>query len=466
MKEKTKKMMAAYGLMIVMLAGCGNNAAPQPQTSSPKQVQATTVPVEKEAEVFDIERPNTENYKLKEVVVFSRHNIRAPLSSNGSINEIATPHEWFKWTGKSSELSLKGGILETEMGQYFRKWLEDEEFIPENYVPADGETRFYANTKQRTIATTQYFSSGMLPAANVDIEQRGEFGKMDDTFNPKLHFTSPAYEEAVLKQINERSGENGIESEVSKLNYDLLTDILDYKDSEGYKSGELKDFALDDTEIILEDGEEPNMKGSLKTACQLSDALVLQYYEEPDEKKAAFGKEVTPEQWAELAQIKETYGHVLQSAPLLSLNMANPLLKEIKGELDNEGRKFSFLCGHDVNITNILSSLDVTEYELPYTLETKVPIGSKLVFEKWEANDGKEYMAVELMYQSTAQLRQNAMLGLDNPPVIYPLSFEGIEKKDDGLYLFEDIAARFDEAINKYDEMVEEYSDDALQEAA
>ena len=457
-------------ILCLQFAGC-RSAVRQPQnTETAGRAEETSVQSGEEnsaenSEVFEIERPNTQDYKLKEVVVFSRHNIRAPLSSNGSVNEIATPHEWVKWTANSSELSLKGGILETEMGQYFRKWLESEELIPENYIPEDGETRFYANSKQRTIATAQYFSSGMLPAANVDIERRGEFGKMDDTFNPKLHFSSAEYEADVLAQINEICGENGIEGAVSQLNYDLLTDVIDYKDSEGYKSGELGDLKTDDTEIILEDGKEPAMKGSLKTACQISDALVLQYYEEPDEKKAAFGKDLTLDQWAEIANIKEVYGKVLQSAPMLALNMADPLLEEIKGELENDSRKFTFLCGHDVNITNILSSLEVEQYELPYTLETNVPIGSKLVFEKWENSEGKQFVCVEFVYQSTEQLRNNTPLTLDTPPVIYPISFKDMEKNEDGLYTFEDIDGRFEKAINAYYDMEKQYTG-SLAEAA
>ena len=56
------------------------------------------------------------------------------------------------------------------MGQFFRKWLVSEGLISENHLPAEGTMRFYANSMQRTIATTQYFSSGLLPVANVEIE--------------------------------------------------------------------------------------------------------------------------------------------------------------------------------------------------------------------------------------------------------------------------------------------------------
>ena len=97
-----------------------------------------------------------DDYTLKEVVVLSRHNIRSPLSGNGSILDLATKHEWFHWSSAASELSLRGGILETEMGEYFRKWVVSEELMSENYQPEKNEVRFYANAKQRTIATANY----------------------------------------------------------------------------------------------------------------------------------------------------------------------------------------------------------------------------------------------------------------------------------------------------------------------
>lgn len=44
-------------------------------------------------------------------------------------------------------------------------------------------------------------------------------------------------------------------------------------------------------------------------------------------------------------------------------------------------RKFSFICGHDSNMTAILSALGTYPYELPKSLEGRVPFGVKLVIE-------------------------------------------------------------------------------------
>ena len=117
-------------------------------------------------------------YTLKEVVVMSRHNIRSPLSSGGAAYQRVTPHQWFKWSSPSSQLSLRGGVLETEMGQFFRQWVVSEGLLPDNYRPEGDEVLFYANSRQRTFATAKYFSAGFLPFANVEITHKLAEDKM------------------------------------------------------------------------------------------------------------------------------------------------------------------------------------------------------------------------------------------------------------------------------------------------
>lgn len=113
-----------------------------------------------------------EKYSLKEVVVLSRHNIRSPLSNGGSVLGKLTPHQWTDWSSSASELTLRGGALETIMGQFFRKWLVKEGLFQENYVPLHDDMLVYANSMQRTIATARYFSAGFMPIADVQVHHR------------------------------------------------------------------------------------------------------------------------------------------------------------------------------------------------------------------------------------------------------------------------------------------------------
>lgn len=425
---KLKKMTAAICLSVLTLAG--------------------SVQAERPASFHD-------DYQLEEMVILSRHNIRSPLSGNGSALGNLTPHTWFRWTSGPSELSLRGGQLETMMGQYFGQWLESEGVIKDKntYIPAEGEMRFYANSMQRTIATAQYFSSGMLPVANVTIEHKFAPSKMDPVFHPQLTFMSDAFRTQAMKEISAMGGQKGLQGINDKVenNYRIIEKALDLKDSPAAKKDGLTKFRSDDLQILLEINKEPAMKGSLKQANSASDAFILQYYEEPDKVKAGFGHKLTQKEWEEIAGIKDVYGDVLFTAPSVAVNVAHPLLQEMSKELTVPGRKFTFLCGHDSNIASVLAALEAEEYDVPQSIEKKTPIGSKLVIEKFKGKDGKEYAALSIVYQTTDQLRDRTALTLDNPPMIYPIRLKGLKANSDGLYQLKDLQARFDKAIRAYD---------------
>ena len=394
-------------------------------------------------------------YKLKEVVILSRHNIRSPLSTNGSALSKMTPHEWTNWSSAASELTLRGGVLETEMGQFFRKWTIETGLFKDNYVPTIDEVNVYANSMQRCIATAQYFSGGFMPVANLRVNHRYVPSKMDPIFFPRLTKSTEAFRTEAMKQINAMGGKEGLVgiNKSLKESYDLIAKVLDMKQSEYYKKGEIKDFVNNDTQITLELNQEPGMKGSLKNANSASDAFILQFYEEPDALKAAFGHKLTTEDWTKIAKVKDVYGDVLFTAPIVAVNVAHPLLQYMYDELNDKDRKFTFLCGHDSNIASVDAALGVEEYSLPNSIEKKTPIGSKLVLEKWVDAAGKAYIAVNLVYQSTDQLKQMSLLDMQHTPQIFSLKLKGLNQNTDGLYTFEDINARFLQAIRAYDDI-------------
>lgn len=394
-------------------------------------------------------------YKLKEVVILSRHNIRSPLSTNGSALSKMTPHEWTNWSSAASELTLRGGVLETEMGQFFRKWTIETGLFKDNYVPTIDEVNVYANSMQRCIATAQYFSGGFMPVANLRVNHRYVPSKMDPIFFPRLTKSTEAFRTEAMKQINAMGGKEGLVgiNKSLKESYDLIAKVLDMKQSEYYKKGEIKDFVNNDTQITLELNQEPGMKGSLKNANSASDAFILQYYEEPDGMKAAFGHKLTTEDWTKIAKVKDVYGDVLFTAPIVAVNVAHPLLQYMYDELNDKDRKFTFLCGHDSNIASVDAALGVEDYSLPNSIEKKTPIGSKLVLEKWVDAAGKAYVAVNLVYQSTDQLKQMSLLDLQHAPQVFSLKLKGLNQNTDGLYTFEDVNARFLQAIRAYDDI-------------
>ena len=408
-----------------------------------------------------VEKP----YTLEQVVILSRHNLRAPLSKNGSVPSDLTPHSWIQWTAGSSELTLKGGIEETSMGQYFRKWLDQEGLIPENSIPAEGEVRFNARDKQRCRATARYFAAGMFPLADIEVEYPGDAKGTVDFMQPVLHFYTDAYAEDATAQVAAMGGDAGFDglAEQTRDTIRLIMDTVDMQDSEIYQSGKYGDLLTDGYGYAMEPDKEPDLTGAIKTACQVADALILQYYETTDAEDAAFGHELTEEDWAAVGKFMTTCLEMKHGAPLVALNITNPLLRELEGELKNDQRKLSFFCAHDCTVLGTLNALGATLEALPDSIETKAPIGVKLMFERLRDEEGQAWYRVSLVYRSTAQIRSAEMLTLDNPPLKYVLSFEGVEANEDGLIAEADLLSLFDRSVGALEELEEIY---ALENAA
>ena len=113
-----------------------------------------------------------------------------------------------------------------------------------------------------------------------------------------------------------------------------------------------------------------------------------------------------------------------------------------------------------------LNALGVVPYTLPDSIETKTPIGVKILFERWRDREGKAWYRAELVYRSTEQIRESSVLTLDNPPKKYNLSFEGVATNEDGMISEADFFGIFDRTLAEYDNLVNEYTEKKLDTAA
>ena len=395
---------------------------------------------------------------LEKVTIVSRHSVRAPLEQYlQSLDEMTGDgYQWTRWSMPGSNLTLRGGALETFFGEYFRLWLEKEHFALDS-----ADVYFGASSKQRTIATARAFAAGMLPLMTVPVDF-----KVDD--NGNVGFPDPDY----LPLLNDRCASDGnfdVEAfkreayrelgELQAPSYSFLEKVLRMKRSNYARTHGSNHFD-NHVEVCLDFYDkkgkplEPSMRGGLKDANMASDAFVLQYYEMDNAKDAAFGRRLCFDGWKKLASIKDYCGDILfTKAPIISVNVCHCMLKRIQSEMVPEGHKFAFLCSHDSMIAAVLAALRVEPYELPNTIETKTPIGFKLVLEQWLDTDGSEpmrYVRARLVYQSTNQIRGMKQMDLDNPPMSYELSFIGLEKAPNGMYRYDDFMHHLQNSIQAY----------------
>ena len=184
-----------------------------------------------------------------------------------------------------------------------------EGFFAKNGVPEAGSVRFYANSIQRTRATARAFAAGMFPMADIDVEQHTPLGTMDPVFNPQITRLSDRFITKAYAEIFAMGGPDG----PLKAKYALLEKVLDIKSSPA-AAHDTTAFGAFPSAVRFELNKEPIMTGGLKMACSASDALTLQYYEEPDAVKAGFGHKLTRDEWAGCAVRRPQRGRE-RSAP-------------------------------------------------------------------------------------------------------------------------------------------------------
>ena len=306
---------------------------------------------------------------------------------------------------------------------------------------------FYANSRQRTFTTAKYFSAGFLPFANVEIKHKYDEDKMDPVFKAQFTKMNDQYRQQILAEMETLHGGPEAWMQSVQPTLTLMEEVIDMAHSPA-AANDTTHFRFDDTQYKLEKDDEPKMSGGFKLAYSVSDALVLQCYE--SENMAAFGHELTEEQWRAICHVKEVHDGLLYSTHSAAVNLAYPLVSRIREELANVNRKFTFLCGHDVNLTSIGAALRLNLPETEHALEVRTPIGSKLVFEKW--SDGSEdYVAINLVYPKYSQMHARTLLSLEEPPMVQPVTIEGLTANSDGLYRLTDLDNRMAEAMAEYD---------------
>ena len=425
------------GLLALIVFWCQSNHNPEPLPGGSTEW---------------VSRPDgfQQKYALDQLVILSRHNIRSPLVSKQSVLTRLTnsEYQWFQWEGAPSTLTAKGERLESRMGGFFREWLEKKNFLS-RYSADHSSFRFYANAKQRCQLTARTFADALLPGMTPRVEMNVAFDTMDPVFNPQITKLSEGFVNQARQEIRTRFGEDL--NAGASASFQLLENVIDITHSPAYP--DTSSFSQFPSSVSFKLNAEPALSGGLKMACSLSDALALQYYEEPDARKAAFGKTLTEEDWVSITSITQRYQDILFSAPSVSVNVAHPLLQTLLSEMQNEKRIFSFLCGHDSNILSVLSALDVQVEDLPGSIEKRTPIGCKLIFERFTGADGLRYADLLLVYASASQLRAETTFSYTQPPMAVKLKLKGLNANADGLYTLADLQQRISQALVAYDQL-------------
>ena len=385
------------------------------------------------------------DYQLEQVLMMSRHNLRAPLADNGSVLAQATKKAWPKWDVAGGQLTTKGGVLEVYMGRYTREWLAQQGLVKDGECPTNDDIYAYANSLQRTVATAQFFTTGAFPGCDIPVTHQDAMGEMDPVFNPIITDGSDTFNKQALTAMNSAGDKLAL-----KPAFQRLEKIIDYKNSPACRDKKQCDLASDNqNKFTAENGKEPGVSGPLKVGNSLVDAFTLQYYEGLPLDQIAWGQIKTPEQWKELSAIKNAYQDTLFTSPEVARDVAAPLVDYIRSMLVDEDKasapKVTLLVGHDSNIASLLTALDFKPYTLPGQNE-RTPIGGMIQFQRWhDKKNNQELVKVEYVYQTSDQLRNATPLSLDTPPQRVTLQMNGCTTDANGFCPWD----QFTQVLNK-----------------
>ncbi|HBI2991879.1 TPA: bifunctional glucose-1-phosphatase/inositol phosphatase [Citrobacter farmeri] len=364
-----------------------------------------------------------EGYQLQQVLMMSRHNLRAPLANNGSVLEQSTPNKWPEWDVPGGQLTTKGGVLEVYMGHYMREWLAEQGMVKSGECPEPETVYTYANSLQRTVATAQFFITGAFPGCDVPVHHQEKMGTMDPTFNPVITDDSAAFREKAVQAMEKERSQMQLDD-----SYKLLEQMINYKDSPSCKEKQQCSLTEAKDTFSANYEQEPGVSGPLKVGNSLVDAFTLQYYEGFPMDQVAWGEIKSDQQWKVLSKLKNGYQDSLFTSAEVARNVAKPLVKYIDKTLVTEqakAPKITVQVGHDSNIASLLSALEFKPYQL-HDQNERTPIGGKIVFQRWhDTKANHDLMKIEYVYQSSDQLRNADVLTLKAPAQRVTLELKG-----------------------------------------
>ena len=362
--------------------------------------------------------------ELRQIVIVSRHNLRAPLDTAVQDLRESTTNTWFAWTSAPGELSRKGAALETAMGGWFRDWLVEEGLCERNARLTPDHVHFFANNMQRTVATARCFAAGFMPEADVVVEHLPFDGPRDSRFSIGVPKADAALSNRVYRQIAEMMGGDA-----------LLGRIIDYPSSPRGSRPGAAPFAS--TGVSYFDLVRPpnsiGLHGPIGEAYPVADSLLLQLYEDTSP-AASFGYPLSWSGWRLIGDVKEVYIDMRYRTKAMSAALGAKLLPELAEPLRRGGPRLTFLGGHDTTLAWMGAQLDVEPYELPGAVECRTPIGSKIVLGRWRCDDGLDRVSVDFVYQTTAQIRAGQFADRAHPPRVVRLRLKGLDPDAEGRY--------------------------------
>jgi 4-phytase/acid phosphatase len=194
--------------------------------------------------------------------------------------------------------------------------------------------------------------------------------------------------------------------------------------------------------LAISKGDHPaELRGPINTASTLAENLLLEYTQGMDASSVGWGC-VNSGNIRSLLELHTAASDFTQRTSVIARLQASNLLdhirrsieqaatgKPVPGAVSKPGDRALFLVGHDTNLSNVASLLNMTWVADGRRDDT--PPGGALVFELWRSRKTKEdFVRTYYTTQTLEQMRSEAVLSLSSPPQRVPVFLPGCSTED------------------------------------
>jgi 4-phytase / acid phosphatase len=376
--------------------------------------------------------------ELKQVIIFGRHSVRAPVATNEQLSPFAV-QEFPQFGVAAGILTPNGEKLETILGGYYRLWLTQEGLLTGNDTADAKFVFFHANAIQRTVDTAQHLWAGLLPAAPVNVQYLTPSTAADPLFNAVgagvAQVDTPT---AIASAMGRLGGDPQSLASAYASEFALIRSVL-----LGYPVSQTPPPATPPnvTDVItipfaVTAGSQGSLisLGGLSTVGVAIDPFVM---EEADGLQVGWGQ-LTDDG---VSQMERIYNLILDLefrtpylARVQSSNVASHIVRSMvqsatgnamTGTLGTPSTKIVVLIASDVNVCG-LAGLFHIDWLLPGYQPNFCSPGGAMVFELRQSQSTGEYIVRgSYVAQTMDQLRNFTPLTLDAPPASAPMFIPG-----------------------------------------
>ncbi|MCA0250050.1 MAG: histidine-type phosphatase [Proteobacteria bacterium] len=371
--------------------------------------------------------PTPPGWQIERAILLSRHGVRSPTQTNAELDRLAAT-AWPNWPVAPGFLSPHGEELMRLMGGYYRLLYGARGLVQADNCPAPGTVAAWTDTDQRTRASGAALLAGMYPrCGNLALRNQADFNVPDPLFHPQPSASCPMDPAATRNAILARIG--GSLASIERDNAGPLRMMQSVLCPNGTMATAAGDGTCGEagkpTAIETDADGRTWFKGPFGLGSRASEAFLMQAAEGLPKDQVAWGRLASDASLQELLTLHLLEMDLTEKTPEIARQHGSNMLNQIAVTLESGHKfpgalpvgqpvRFGLFVGHETNIYNVASLLDLT-WQVQGFLPGEASPGGALAFELFSAGS-QRYVRIAYYAQTLDEMRNRKRLDYRDPP--------------------------------------------------